>query len=225
MDTVLPALRNILCYLFLGVQHGSEQSRHVLPGMVAFEPGGLVRYHRIGNGMSLVEGVVGEIVNLVVDGLSHILGNTSGGAPGNLPVRVAVKERLPLPFDVLDLLFAHGSAHHVCLSQRIARQLPEDLDHLLLVDDTAIGNGQNRLQQRMFVADQLWIVLAGNKARDGVHRAWAVQGNDGGDVLDILGLQPNTYSGHPRRLHLEHARRPPVRQHLKYLRVVLWNLI
>ena len=151
VDAVLPALGDILGHLVLRVQHGGQQSGHVLPGMVVLEPRRLIGHDGVAHGVGLVEGVVREVVDLVVDGLGHVLGHTVGKAAADVPGRVTLDECLPLPLDILDLFLGHGPAHHVGLPQRVARQLAEDLDDLLLIDDAAVGDGQDRLQQRVLV--------------------------------------------------------------------------
>ena len=58
-------------------------------------------------------------------------------------------------------------------------------------------------------------MLTGHEPGDGVHRAGAVQGDDGGDVLDVLGLQPQAHAGHAGGLHLEHAAGFALGQHVE----------
>ena len=175
--------------------------------------------------MSLVEGVVGEVVDLVVDALGHILGDAVGGAAGDVPLRVPVEEGGPLLLDVLHLFLGHGPAHHVRLAQGVAPQLLEDLNDLLLIHDAAVGVGQDGHQSGVLVGDLLRVVLAGDEPGDGVHGAWAVQSDDGGDVLDVLGLQAHAHAGHAGGLHLEHAGGLAVGQHLEHRRVVVWDLL
>ncbi|CAN3977251.1 hypothetical protein GOGPGP_GOGPGP_16495, partial [Dysosmobacter welbionis] len=55
------------------VQHAGQQRRHVLPGVVALEPGGLIGHHRVGHGVGLVERVVGKVVDILIDGLGRLL--------------------------------------------------------------------------------------------------------------------------------------------------------
>src|SRR5699024_4834250 len=146
-------------------------------------------------------GVVGKVVDLVVDALGHVLGNAVGGAAGDIPLRVPVEEGGPLLLDVLHLFLGHGPAHHVRLAQGVAPQLLEDLNDLLLVDDTAVGVGQDGDEGGMLVGDLLRVVLAGDEPGDGVHGPRPVQGDDGGDVLDVLGLQAHAHAGHAGGLH------------------------
>ena len=91
------------------------------------------------------------------------------GTAGDISLRVAVEEGLPLLFNVLDLLFGHGPAHHIGLAQRVAAQLLEDLNDLLLIDDAAVGIGQDRHQRRVLVGHLLRVVLAGDEPGNGFH--------------------------------------------------------
>ena len=72
----------------------------------------------------------------------------------------------------------------------------------------------------MLVHHQLGVVLAGDEPGDGLHGAGAVQGDDGGDVLDALGLQPHAHPGHAGGLHLKYAAGLALRQHLEHRCIV-----
>ena len=191
---------------------------------MALEIRRLIGHHRITDGVGLVEGVVGEVVNFIENGLGRGLGDAAGHAAPDVPGGVAVEEGLPLPLHVLGLFFGHGPADHVGLAQGVTGQLLEDLDDLLLIHDASVGTGQDRLQLGMLVGHQGGIVLAGHEPGDGVHRAGAVQGDDGGDVLDVLGLQPQAYAGHAGGLHLEHAAGFALGQHIEGGLVVHGNV-
>ena len=145
-DIAVAALGDVLGHLVGVVQHRGQQRRHILLGIVALEVRRLIGHHRVGNGVCLVEGVVGEVVNFIIDGLRGGLRNAVGYAALDIPGRVAVEEGFPLPFHVLGLLLGHGAAHHVRLTQRVARQLLKDLDDLLLIDDAAVGARQDGFQ-------------------------------------------------------------------------------
>ena len=155
--------------------------------------------------MRLVEGVAREIEDLVVDAVGHVLRHAVFHAAGDAAALVAVHERGALLDDLLLLLLGHGAADHVRLPEREAREPPEDLDDLLLIDDAAVGDGEDRLEQRVLVGDLLRMRRALEKARDAVHRAGAVEGDDGGDVLNALGLEPRADGGDARALELEDA--------------------
>ena len=135
-----------------------------------------------------------------------------------------MEEGLPLPLHVLGLFFGHGPADHIRLAQGVTGQLLEDLDDLLLIHDAAVGSGEDRLQTGVLIGHQLGVVLTGHEPGDGVHGAGAVQGDDGGDVLDVLGLQPQAHTGHAGGLHLEHAAGFALGQHIEGGLVVHGNV-
>lgn len=162
-DAAVLALGDVFGHLVGVVQHRGQQGSHILPGKVALEVRRLIRHHRIADSVGLVEGIVGEVVNLVEDILGRGLRNAAGNAAPDAPGGVAVEKGLPLPLHVLGLLFGHGPAHHVRLAQGIARQLLEDLDDLLLVHDAAVGAGEDRLQLGVLIGHQGGVVLAGHK--------------------------------------------------------------
>ena len=220
-DAAVPALADVPRHLVGVVQYAGQQGRHVLPGVVALEPGGLVGHHRVGDGVGLVEGVLGEGVDLLVDGLGGRLRDAVGHTSRDAPVGIPVDEGRPLPLDLLALLLAHGPADHVGLAQGVPRQLLEDLHHLLLVDDAPVGDGQDGLQGGVLVGHPAGVVLAGDEPGDGFHGAGPVQGHDGGQVLDGLGPQAHAHAGHAGGLHLEHAGGLSGGEHLIGLRVVL----
>ena len=95
--------------------------------------------------MGLIECVIGEGEDLIVDLFGGGRVDAVGYAALDIPGWVAVEKRLPLLSHVLGLLLAHGTAEHIRLSQRVPGKLLEDLDDLLLIDDTAVGNGEDRL--------------------------------------------------------------------------------
>ena len=138
--------------------------------------------------MRLVEGVVCEGVNIVVDRLRGALADPVRDAALDAPARVAVQERAALLFNVLDLFLAHGAAEHIRLPERVAGKLLEDLNDLLLIDDAAVGDRQNRLKLRNKVGDFFRVVLAGDEFRNGFHRPRAVERDQSRDVFDVLRL-------------------------------------
>ena len=175
--------------------------------------------------MGLVEGVIGEGEDLIVDffGCGGI--DAVGHAALNVAGGIAVEERLTLLGHVLGLLLAHGTAEHIRLSQRVPGKLLEDLDDLLLIDDTAVSDGQDRLQLRDDVADLAGVMLTGDELGDRIHGAGTVQSDDSGDVLNALGLQSYADAGHTGRFHLEHTVGFAVGEHFVGLRVPLRDVI
>ena len=105
--------------------------------------------------MRLVEGVACKGEDLVVNFVCRPLRNAARHRAGDIPLRVAVHERGALSRDDGLFFLRHGAADHVRLPEREPGQLPEDLDDLLLIDDTAVGHGEDRLEQRVLVGDAL----------------------------------------------------------------------
>ena len=192
---------------------------------MAFEVRCLIGHHRIGNGVGLIECVIGEGEDLIVDFFGRGGVDAVGHAALNVAGGIAVEKRLPLLGHVLGLLLAHGPAEHIRLSQRVPGKLLEDLDDLLLIDDTAVSDGQDRLQLRDDVADLAGVMLAGDELGDRIHGAGTVQGDDGGDILDALGLQTYADAGHAGGFHLEHTVGFAVGEHFVGLRVPLRDVI
>ena len=154
--------------------------------------------------MRLVERVVGEVDHLVVDVRGHRLGDAVGDAAGHVFFRVPVDERLALPLHDGQFLLAHGAAHFIAAAERIARQLLHDAHHLLLVDDAAVGGGQDGLQFFRLVGDAFRVVLPLQVPRDEIHRARAVERDAGRHILQRAGLELLHEVLHARAFQLEH---------------------
>ena len=220
-DAAVLALVDIARHLVGVVQHAGQQRRHILLCKVALEVRRLVGHHRVADSVGLVESVVGEVVDFLIDGLRRGLRDAVSHAACNTSFLVTVDKGVLLLLNLGGFLLGDGPAHHVRLPQGVPAQLLEDLNDLLLVDDAAVGDGQDRLQRGMLVLDELRVLLAGDEPGDGVHGAGAVQGDDGGDVLDVLGFQAHAHAGHAGGLHLEHAGGLALGDHLKSGPVVL----
>ena len=198
------------------VQHAGQQGGHELGRVVALEVGGLVGDVGIAGRVALVEGVGGEAGHLVVDLVGDLFGDAVGHAPRALVARLgaAVDEVLPLGLHDGVLFLAHGAADVVRLPEGEAGQLPEDLHHLLLIDDAAVGDVQDMGQLRGLVADLVGLVAVAQVGGDGLHRAGAVKADEGDDVLEVLGLQAHQHLPHPGGFELEHALGLAAAQHL-----------
>ena len=72
LNAAVPALADVARHLVGVIQHAGQQRRHILPGKMVLEIGGLIGHHRIGNRVGLIEGVVGKIVDLVINGLRRL---------------------------------------------------------------------------------------------------------------------------------------------------------
>ena len=175
--------------------------------------------------MGLIEGIVGKFHDLIVDGLGRSLRHAVGNAAGDILSRVTIHEDLSLRLDDLHFLFGNGAADIICLAHGIAAQLLENGNHLLLVDDTAVGDLQNRLQMGCLVTDLAGVLLAGDKLRDGIHGAGAIQRHDCRHIFDGGGLHIDAHAGNAGRLQLENALGLALSQHGKGLRVIIRHLI
>ena len=89
--------------------------------------------------MRLVEGVGSEALHLGEELGAHLGRDALTDAPRDIAalVDIAVDELILLRHQLGAVLFRHGAAHEVCLPQRIARKVLEDLHDLLLIDDDA----------------------------------------------------------------------------------------
>ena len=122
------------------------------------------------------------------------------------------------------LLFAHGAADVICLPEGEARQLPEDLHDLLLIDDAAVGHIQNVRQLRGLVADLVRFVPVAQIGGNGVHGAGAVQADQSDDIFKVLGLQAHKHLLHAGGFQLEHTLGIALTQHFIGVRVIIIQL-
>ena len=220
-DSQLPALGDITGDFGGRVQNGGHQRRHVLPWIVALEVGRLVGDHCIAHRVGLVEGVVGEIHNFVVNRLRHRLGHAPGDTAVDFLFPVAVNEGLPLGVNDLLLFLGNCPADVVRLTHGVAAQSPENLNDLLLIDDTAVGHLQNWLQKGRFVSHFPGVELIFNELGNGFHRAGAVERHDSCQVFDGGGLHADAHPGHAGGFHLKNALGLALGQHGEGLRVVI----
>ena len=72
----------------------------------------------------------------------------------------------------------------------------------------------------MGIIDWFVAVAAGDVFRDVVHRPRAVEGDQGDDVVEAVGLEPGEHVAHARAFELEHANGLAAPQHLVRRRVV-----
>src|SRR5690606_25766894 len=112
--------------------------------------------------------------------------------------------RLELLHDVL-LLLPHRLAQGVCFVERETRELVGDAHHLLLVEDDAERLLEDRLEDRVVVADLLASVLALDEAIDhaALDRAGPVESEKRDDVLETVRFEPPEEVAHAVRFELE----------------------
>ena len=167
--------------------------------------------------MGFIEGVGREAAHLIKDAIGHGLGDAIGGAAGD--------EVPALLFHDIGFFLAHGAADEIGLAVAVTGQLAADLHDLLLIDDAAVGDAQNGLQQRGLVPDGGGILLIADILGDGIHGAGTVQRNGGGKVFDGLGAQLGEHLAHTARFQLEHPGGIAAGKHLVDLGVIIGELV
>ena len=173
--------------------------------------------------MSLIKGIIGKVDDFIINGLCRCFRNTLCHRTGNALRRIAVNEHLSLFFDDFHLLFGNRTTDIICLAHGIAAQGLEDGDNLLLIDDTAVGNLQNRLQKRCLIANFSRIQLIGDKHRNGIHRTGSVQCYNSGQIFNGGGPHIYTHTGDTGGLQLENALSLTLSQHCKGFRIIIRN--
>ena len=89
--------------------------------------------------MRLIKGIFCKIDHLVIDMICHLLINAIVHTAYNPFLCISINEVFPFLLHHLCFLLAHGPAHQIASAHGIAGQITDDLHHLLLVDDTAVG--------------------------------------------------------------------------------------
>ena len=167
-DAQLAAVSQIDRGLVLVVADRGEQAGHVLARIVGLEVGRPIGHQTVAGCVRLVEGVVGE----GKDGVPQHFDR-----PGRESVGLhALGEALVLLVEHLALLLAHRLAQDVGSGQRVTGHLLRDAHDLFLVDDQAIGLGEDLLERLGELGvnrlDRLTAVLAVGVVVMGVHPHW-----------------------------------------------------
>ena len=158
--------------------------------------------------MRFVESVFRKTRHFVENVYRHRFGNAAHDCAvyrSALVVHAAVHEDLFLSVHFLYVLFAHGAAHDVRLSEGEAAQRTAHFHDLFLIDHDAVGIGKDGLHQRVLVFDALRIVLIFDVIGNGVHRAGAVQRNARDDIFESRRTQVAHKAFHAGTFKLEHG--------------------
>jgi hypothetical protein len=179
LDAVLAALGDVLERVVGVAGLEREQSCHELDAEVRLQIRGLVGDHRVRGRVALVEAVGRERLHLVEDR------DRSLAVGGPMRLR-ALEEAVALRRHLLRLLLAHGAAEVVGVAERVAGERLRDLHHLLLIDDDAVGVGEDRLERGMQILDRLAAVLALDELRDhaAVEGTWSIERERGDHVRE-----------------------------------------
>ena len=137
-DPQLAAVGQIHSGLVLVVAHRRQQPGHVFRRIVGLQVRGPVGHQAVAGGVRLVERVVGERLDRVPQRLD--------GAVRKPVDAHAFCEALVLLVEDFALLLAHGLAQNVGSCQRVSGNLLRDAHDLFLVDDQAVGLGEDLLQ-------------------------------------------------------------------------------
>ncbi len=208
VDSHAPAGQNILRHLLGIVDHRSEKRRHELHGIVIFQPGRLQCNHRVAGRMGFVERIIGKIHHLIKDPIGRLFVNPPGQASRYAFFGAAVHKISPLLLHDGMFLFTHGPAHQIAAPHGVASQIPHDLHDLLLINHTAVGIFQNRLQLGTGIAGLSAVVLALDVLGNKIHGAGTIQGNTCHYIFKILRAQFLHEAFHAAALQLEDPLRP-----------------
>ena len=105
------------------------------------------------------------------------------------------------------IFLADGPAEVVGLVPRVAGQVAGDHEHLVGVDQHAVGFAQDRFESFVEIGRRRPAVFAVDVGGDVGHRAGAVERDDGGHLADAGWRQFAQRARHPGALHLEDADR------------------
>ncbi len=133
--------------------------------------------------MRFIKSVFRKIHHIVIYLAGSTLRDTSGDTPGHTFRLIAKNKIGPLFFHDRLFFLAHGPSHEITSSQCIASQVPNDLHHLLLIDNAAIGGRQNGLQLRTGIDNIRFAILPSDVLGNEIHRSWAIQGDACYNVL------------------------------------------
>jgi hypothetical protein len=214
LDPHLARLGHVLHHR-VGVADAARQERgHEVGRVVRLEVRRVVRHHRVGDRVRLVEAVAPERLDLAGDVLDD---------RALVPLVDRLRDELAeLLLDELRVLLAHRLAQHVGLGERDAGERLRDAHHLLLVGDHALRLAQDGLELGELVADRLLAALAPDVdlVHPGVERAGAQQRVRRHEVVEAVAAHLPEHVGGERRLELEDAGRAPRAQHAVRLGLV-----
>ena len=177
------------------VQAAVQHRRHIFQGVMGFEIRRPVGNQAVTDAVGFVESVAGEGFNEVENLGAHLAGVALPDGAGN--------EAFPLLGHQLGDFLAHSLADGVGFAQRVAGEVLQDVEHLVLINDDAVGFVQQFFHTGVRVGDFRAAVLGTDEAVDVFHRAGAVKGNHRGDVAQVGGFQFPDVALHSRAFQLE----------------------
>ena len=175
--------------------------------------------------MGLVERILGERLHVGEDLLCRLFRDAVSNAPRNLHCAVCPNFSVDEIFFLLQhdrlLLLRHGPPNQIGPAVAVARQIPDDLHHLFLINQASVCYIQNVSQFRRDILNLFRIFLVFNITGDRIHRTRTVQGNACHNVLEASGPECLHEGGHSTAFQLEHTVCLPVRDHPVHLRIIV----
>ena len=132
-----------------------------------------------------------------------------------------MNEILALLLHDIVLFLAHGAAHNVRAAERIPRKLAENAHDLLLINDAPVGDIQYFGKAWVAVRDFIRVLAIFDVHGDELHRAGAIQRDNGDEVFNAFGVGLHDDTAHTGGFKLEHALCRTARDHFKHVRVVI----
>ncbi len=149
--------------------------------------------------MGFVEPISGESIDQIKDFIGL------GGINIGMLLRAGHKQGTLFIHFRLDL-FPHGPAQQISAAQRIARQDLGHLHDLFLINRNTKGFCQNRFQLWMRIFWCFLTMFTADIGGDILHRPWTIQGHNGDQIFQPIGLQGFQDIAHAGTFQLEHAR-------------------
>ena len=177
------------------IQPAVEHRRHIFQRIMPLEVRRPVGNQAVADAVRLVEGVTGKGLNQAENLRAHLLRVALLHRPGHKP-RAFLRHQLG------DLL-AHRLPHGVRLPQRIAGEVLQNVQHLVLIDNDPVGFIQQLFHAGMGVGNLLPAVLGADKAVDMLHGAGPVQGDHRRNIAQIRRLQLLDVPLHPGAFQLK----------------------
>ena len=177
-----------------------HRGREEILSVVRLEPSGLIGQKGVCRCVAFVEAIACELVDQVEQLVCFrridlvVLG---AARDKGLALRVHFR---------LDLL-AHRATQQIRAAKRVAGQDLGRLHDLLLIDEDAVGFGEDAFEQRMRIFDRDATVLAVSEQADIVHRARPVERDEGDDITEVRWTDGRQRATHPFRFQLEHPNR------------------
>ena len=138
---------------------------------------------------------------------------------------LAVNEDDFFLYHIVHFLFAHHSADHICLTERVTCESLNDFHNLFLIYYATVSLFENWFEQRMRVSNKFGVVFAFYEFGYGIHRAGAVKRNRR-DYIFYAGRAEFFHELlEARRFYLEYGFRVARGEQIENFRIVVGRLV